>query len=401
MTSKKQSLGSNPGSLTPETFSLESKVQSYPTSPRSRIKFQGLLTWWNWQKGQSIHLRSTYSAFTVDTQKATDKISGGRGGDNGISANIPKIDVNLRLGGRCRNTNAQSTLGAAQNTPSPTCVEAVLPGRHQRPGPPAPDLPSFPSWMFCWSRTSFRVSSFKKDAAKALWNHLPCLLLAPCARSSAMSRMITVRGPLAGPSKESHSSTGATNGSPGTPQDNDLEPNTQALGRSSVALAPKNGTSLSGCQGQVCFPKRSQPLWVATTCWGASLVAQSLSACLQCGRLGFDPWVGKISCVEGLCCALCLHCPTHSSQWLWTTSLGSLVSTEKRADLAEVKQWSLYTHLVSIFLEVRLWIHSMALNFPAVWVWASFLTSLCQFPPLLERCLKLCLPQRFCEDQMR
>lgn len=57
--------------------------------------------------------------------------------------------------------------------------------------------------------------------------------------------------------RESHSSTAATDGSPGTPQDNDLEPNTQALGRPRVALAPKNGTRLSGCQGPVCFPKHS------------------------------------------------------------------------------------------------------------------------------------------------
>lgn len=85
----------------------------------------------------------------------------------------------------------------------------------------------------------------------------PALLLAPCAQSSAMSRMIAVHGPLAGPPRESHSSTAATDGSPGTPQDNDLEPNTQALGRPRVALAPKNGTSLPGGQGPACFPKHS------------------------------------------------------------------------------------------------------------------------------------------------
>ena len=28
--------------------------------------------------------------------------------------------------------------------------------------------------------------------------------------------------------------------------------------------------------------------------WGASLVAQTVSICLQCERPGFDPWVGKI-----------------------------------------------------------------------------------------------------------
>ena len=72
-----------------------------------------------------------------------------------------------------------------------------------------------------------------------------------------MSRMIAVSGPPAGPPRKSHSSTAATDGSPGTPQDNDLELNTQALGRPRVALAPKNGTRLSGCQGPVCFPKHS------------------------------------------------------------------------------------------------------------------------------------------------
>ena len=121
----------------------------------------------------------------------------------------------------------------------------------------------------------------------------------------------------------------------------------------------------------------------------SSLLPQTFSLC------------GWLPRVEGLCCALCLRCPTHFSQWLWTASLGSPVSTEKGADLPENTQWSLYTHLVNIFLEVRLWIYSMALNFPAVWLWASFLTSLCQFPPFLERCLKLLLPQSFCEDQMR
>ena len=44
---------------------------------------------------------------------------------------------------------------------------------------------------------------------------------------------------------------------PWDPQDNDLEPNTQALGRPRVALAPKNGTSLPGGQGPACFPKHS------------------------------------------------------------------------------------------------------------------------------------------------
>ena len=28
--------------------------------------------------------------------------------------------------------------------------------------------------------------------------------------------------------------------------------------------------------------------------WKASLVAQMVNVCLQCGRPGFDPWVGKI-----------------------------------------------------------------------------------------------------------
>ena len=44
-------------------------------------------------------------------------------------------------------------------------------------------------------------------------------------------------------------------------------------------------------------------------CTKASLVAQTVSVCLQCVRPGFDPWVGKISWRRKMA--------THSSTLAW------------------------------------------------------------------------------------
>ena len=141
------------------------------------------------------------------------------------------------------------------STPSPICAEAALPGRHQRPEPPAPNLTSLPSCVFRRGRTRFRVTSFKRCGKGLL--KLPALLLAPCAHSSAMSRMTPEHSPGWATQGVTFLHSGRQLRALGPHVDNGLEPSTQALGRPWVALDAGNGTKLSGSQGQVCFPKHS------------------------------------------------------------------------------------------------------------------------------------------------